>query len=323
MFRLLIVAVAAALTPAAHAQTDYPSRSIRVITVASAGSGTDAITRLFATKMGPILKTNFVVDNRPAAGGALAMEAVAKSPPDGYTIALGGFSASTLLPIVRSKLSYDPIKDFEPIGQIGTAAILMVAANDVPANNVKELIAYAKASPNGLMYASWGIGSTGHFCGELLNQRGGIKMTHVPYKGVAPVVNDLLGGQVRLALVDMPTGSPLVKSGRVKAIGSCVTRSPSLPDVRGFSEDGIDFSGKSALAPMFAYYAPAGTPQPILDKLGMTLKQVVEMPDVAAKLLELGVTPDFVPGGKYRTLLTEGIPQWREIAVKSNIKADD
>jgi tripartite-type tricarboxylate transporter receptor subunit TctC len=323
MRKLFTIALAATAVTTAQAQTDYPNKPIRLITIASPGGGGDTIARLIAEKMAPLLKTTFVVDNRPGAGGALAMDAVAKATPDGYTIGLGGFSSNVLLPIVRAKMSYDAVKDFAPIAQIGTASILMIASNDVPANNTKELVALAKKSPDGLMYASWGIGSTGHFCGELLNQRSGTKLTHVPYKGVGPIMNDIMGGQIKLAFVDMATGSPLVKSGRVKAIGSCVMRSPSLPEVRGFAEDGVDFTGKSPLLPMWAFYAPAGTPKPIVDKLGVAMKQVVEQPEVKAKLLELGVNADFVPGEAYRELLAAGIPQWREIATKSNIKADE
>lgn len=320
LFTLAFAGLAAA---AAHAQADYPSKPIRLITVASAGGGGDTIARMVTEKMAPLLKANFIIDNRPGAGGAMAMEAVAKAAPDGYTIGLGGFSSNVLLPIVRSKMTYDSVKDFAPIAQIGTASILLAATKDFPANNVKELIALDKKAPGSLLYASWGIGSTGHFCGELLNQRAGTQLTHVPYKGIGPIMNDLLGGQIKLAFVDMATGSPMVKSGRVKALGACVARSPSLPEVRGFAEDGVDFAGKSALAPMWAFYAPAGTPKPIVDKLGAALKQVVEMPDVKAKLLELGVNAEFTPGDKYRDLLAAGIPQWREIAAKSNIKVEE
>lgn len=324
MFKVLALALAALPAFAAHAQGDYPSKPIRLITVASAGGGGDAIARLFADKMTPLVKTTFVVDNKPGAGGALAMDSLAKSPADGYTIGLGGFTSNVLLPIVRARMSYDSVKDFAPIAQIGTASILLMATNDVPANNVKELVALARKSPrDSLMYASWGIGSTGHFCGELLNQRSGISLSHVPYKGVGPIMNDMLGGLIKLAFIDMATGSPLVKSGRVKALGACVTRSPSLPDVRGFAEDGVDFSGKSALAPMWAFYAPAGTPKPVIEKLTQAMKQVVDMPDVQAKLLEFGVTADFVPGDRYRDLLAAGIPQWKEIATKSHIQVEE
>ena len=328
MYKSIALALPIALTllaaGTAQAQADYPVRPVRMLTVASAGGGGDAIARLYADRMATLLKGSFIVDNRPGAGGALAMDAVAKAAPDGYTIGLGGFTSNVLLSIVRAKMSYDSVKDFAPIAQIGTASILLIAANDVPANNTKELIALAKSGPkDALAYASWGVGSTGHFCGELLNQRAGIAMRHIPYKSVSTIMNDIMGGQIKLATIDMASGGPLVKSGRVKAIGSCVQRSPSLPDVRGFAEDGIDFAGKSALAPMWAFYAPAGTPKSIVDKLTQAMRQVTEMPDVKAKLLEFGVTADFLPGEVFRELLTAGIPQWKEIATKSNIHVEE
>ena len=323
MLKPLIALAGALLALAANAQSDYPSRPIKLITVASAGGGGDTIARLYAEKLTPILKTTFIVDNRPGAGGAMAMDGVAKAIPDGYTIGLGGFSSNVLLPIVRAKIGYDSVKDFAPIAQIGTASILLVASNDFPANNLKELIAMEKKAPGSQMYASWGIGSTGHFCGELLNQRAGTHFTHVPYKGVSAIMTDLIGGQIKLALVDMGTGTPMVKAGRVKALGSCVERSPSLPEVRGFAEDGVDFVGKSVLLPMWAFYAPTGTPKPILDKLTAAFKLVTESPDVKARLLDLGVTADYMAGDKYHEVLAAGIPQWKEIATKSNIKVDE
>ena len=316
------LALGLALSGAAQAQADYPNRPIRFVTISTAGSGGDAIARLFADKMGPLLKGSFFIDNKPGAGGAIAADQVAKAPADGYTILLGGFTSHVLLAAVRPKLSYDPAKDFDPIGQIGTAAILLVATNDVPANNLKELIAHAKAQPDSLMYGSWGVGSTGHFCGELLGQRAQLKLTHVAYKGVGPLQNDLLGGQIKVALVDMATASPLVKAGRLKGIAACISRSPSLPDVRGYEEDGIDFSGKSVTAPMWALYAPAGTPKPVMEKLSAAMKQVVEMPDVKEKLLGFGVKADFVGTEAFRKLLADGVPQWREIARQSQIVID-
>jgi len=312
-----------ALVNSAHAQGDYPSKPIRFVLVSSAGSGGDAIGRLLADKMAPLLKASFVVDNRPGAGGALAGDAVAKAPPDGYTIGLGGFSSHVLLPITKPKFPYDPVKDFAMVGQFGTASILLVASNDYPASNLKEFIAYAKKSPEAPLYASWGTASTGHFCGELLSQRAGIKLTHVPYKGVAAIQNDMYGGQIKLGFVDMATGTPMVQSGRVKAIASCLARSPSLPNVRGYIEDGVDLGGKEAVSPMWAVYAPAATPKPVVDKLSAALKQVVEMPDVKAKLLDFGVTTDFMAGEAYRQHLAAGLQQWREIATKANIKLED
>lgn len=306
----------------AAAQADYPSKPIRFVMISTAGSGGDALGRFLADRMAPLIKGSFVIDNKPGAGGAIAADAVAKAPADGYTLLLGGFTSQVLLASVRPKLPYDPVKDFEPIGQIGTAAILFVAANDFPASNLKEYIAWARKSADAPLYASWGVGSTGHFCGELLNQRAQLKMSHVPYKGVGPIQNDLLGGQLKLAFVDMATGTPMVKAGKVKALASCISRSPSLPDVGSYEEDGVDFSGKSVAAPMWAIYAPAGTPRPVVDKLAGALKKVVETPEVQAQLLNFGVKAEFSTGEPYRQRLANGIREWRDIAQKSGITID-
>lgn len=303
--------------------SDYPSRHIRMITVASAGGGGDSIARMFASKMGEILGTTIIVENRPGAGGAIAMDALARSPNDGYTMGLSGFSASVLVPIVRTKTPYDVQKDFVPVGMIGTAPILLAATNDFPANNVQELIAYAKANPDKrLMYASWGVGSTGHFCGELLNQRAGIEIEHIPYNGVGQIMSDMLGGQIQLAQLDMASGTPLVTSGRIKALGSCVERSPSLPDVRGYKEDGVSFDADSALQPMWPFFMPAGTSPEIVDKLAAAMQQVMAMPEVNQQLIDYGVTPGFVNSRDFQKLLADGIPQWREIATRSNIQVE-
>ena len=322
MLKLLLVAAALTAACGAHAQADYPNKPIRFITISAAGAGGDAIARLFAEKMGPILKTTMFVDNKPGAAGAIGADAGAKAAPDGYTILLGGFTSHVLLPAVRPKLPYDPPKDFDPIGQIGTASIVLMAPLDFPANNVKELVAMAKSKPGELLYGSWGIGSTGHFCGELLAQRAQVKWTHVPYKSMAPLQNDVMGGQIKLAFFDTASGAALLKTGRVKALGMCVARSPMMPEVRGFEEDGIDFSGKTVTQPMWALYAPAGTPKPILEKLSSALRQSLEMPDVRERMLSFGVKVEFIGTEPFRKVLADGIQQWREIAVKSNIVID-
>ena len=245
MRRLLIAALASfACAAQAQAQADYPSRPIRFVLISAAGSGVDALGRLLGDKMAPLIKGSFVMDNKPGASGAIATDFIAKAPADGYTIGIGGATTHVLLPASNPKLSYDSIKDFAPIGQVGTASILLIATNDFPANNAKELIALSKKSPGSVQYASWGIASTGHFCGELFNLRTQAQMSHIPYKSVVQIQTDMLGGHVKLAYVDMASGSPMVKSGKVKAITACTSRSPSLPDVSSYDDEGIDFAGK-------------------------------------------------------------------------------
>lgn len=319
--RKLLIAVVTTAAFAAQAQTaaDYPSKPIRFILISAAGSGGDTLGRMLADKMGPLLKGSFFVDNKPGAGGAIATELAAKAPPDGYTIALGGATTHVLLPASNPKLRYDSVKDFAPIGQVGTASILLIATNDFPANNVKELVDLSKKSPGSVQYASWGTGSTGHFCGELFNLRTQAQMSHIPYKSVAQIQTDMLGGHIKLAYVDMASGSPMVKAGRVKAITACTSRSPSLPNVSSYDDEGIDFAGKRMGALRWAMYAPAGTPKPIVDKLSSALKTTVEMPDVKARLLELGIIAAFIPGDELGAMTAADIEAWKQIAKAANI----
>lgn len=303
----------------APAVADYPSRPIRFNLISAAGSGGDTLGRLLADKMAPIIKGTFVIENKPGAGGAIATDMTAKSAPDGYTIGLGGATTHVLLPASNPKLPYNSVKDFAPIGQVGTAAILMIATNDSPYNNVKELLAYAKANPGTVQYASWGNGSTGHFCGELFNLKTQAKMQHIPYKSVAQIQTDMLGGHVKLAYIDMASATPMVKAGRVKAITACTSRSPSLPSVSSYEDEGIDSGGKRMGAFRWAVYAPAGTPKPIVDKLASALKQVVEMPDVKARLLELGITAGFVGGDDLQVNTAQDIEGWKQVAKDAKI----
>jgi tripartite-type tricarboxylate transporter receptor subunit TctC len=321
MRHLALAALLAAGSLAAHAQgaADYPNKPIRFNLISAAGSGGDTLGRLLADKMGPMLKTAIVVENRPGAGGAIATEMTAKAPPDGYTLSLGGATTHVLLPASNPKLPYNSVKDFAPIGQVGTAAILLIAANDTPYNNLKELVAAARSTPGSLQYASWGNGSTGHFCGELLNLKTQAKMQHIPYKSVTQIQTDILGGHIKLAYVDMASGTPMVKAGRVKAITSCTSRSPSLPAVSSYEDEGIDFSGKRMGALRWALYAPAGTPRPIVDKLAAALHATVDMPDVKARLLELGISAAFVSGDELQTMTAQDIAAWKQVAKEANI----
>ena len=207
-------------------------------------------------------------------------------------------------------------------GRIGTASIILIAANDLPANNLQELVALAKAKPGSLQYASWGSGSTGHFCGELLNLKTRATLSHIPYKSVAQIQNDILGGHIKLGWVDMASGTPMVKSGRVKALATCPSRSPSLPDVPSYEEEGIDFGGKRTGELGWALYAPAGTPKPIVDKLAGALRATVEIPEVKARLLSMGIRADFLAGDEFSEVTAKAIDIWKQVATEAKITND-
>jgi len=321
-FRNIFAAVAlGVVTHVAQAQGGYPEKPIRFVLGTGAGSGADTVARLLADKMGPLLNGTFVIDNRPGAGGSIAAEAVARAAPDGYTMLLGGYTTHVLLPTINSNLPYDPIKDFTPIGSAATASILVVANNDFPANNLKELMALAKSKP-GLQYASWGNGSTGHFCAELLNQKRQLGMEHIPYKTTSQIVTDVIGGHVQLAYLDVASGAPMVKAGRAKAIGQCVSRNAVLPDVGSYEDEGIDVDGMKVSPPMQAFFFPANTPKPIVDKVAAALKTVLEMPDVKARMLEMGNIAAFENGETLKAHLISDAKAWKIIAERANITAN-
>ncbi len=321
MKKLLLAAALSVVALVASAQSappaSYPTKPIHLLLPFSAGGGGDVLGRLLADRMGKRLNESIFVDNKPGAAGTIGTNVVAMSAPDGYTITIGGMSTHTLAPATYAKLPYDPIKDFATIGRIGTSAIVMVATNDFPANNLKEFVALAKAKP-GVQYASWGPGSTGHFCGEILAQKAGIQLEHVPFKGASQIMNDMLGGHISVGFVDMATGTPFVKDGRVKALGVCTQRSPSLPQVASYKEQGIDFDKTLG----WVMYAPANTPKPIVDKLSATLQATLKEPEVVSKLLALGITADFLSGEEQAAANARDIPIWRKIAQDANLKLE-
>ncbi len=314
---VLAAACAVAAAQPAAAPADYPSKPVHLLLPFSAGGGGDVLGRILADRMGKRLNQPFVVDNKPGAAGTIGTHTVATSPADGYTITIGGMSTHTLAPATYPKLPYDPLKDFATIGRIGTSAIVMVAAKDFPANDIKEFIALAKAKP-GVQYASWGPGSTGHFCGEVLAQKAGVQLTHVPFKGASQIMTDILGGHIGVGFVDMATGTPFVKEGRVKALGVCTQRSPSLPDVASYKEQGIDFDKTLS----WVMYAPAGVPKPILDKLAAALQATLKEPEVVSKLVALGITADYLSGSEQAAANAIDIPIWRKIAQDANLKLE-
>ncbi len=314
---VLAAACAVAAAQPAAAPADYPNKPVHLLLPFSAGGGGDVLGRILADRMGKRLNQSIVVENKPGAAGTIGTHTVATSPADGYTITIGGMSTHTLAPATYPKLPYDPLKDFATIGRIGTSAIVMVAAKDFPANDIKEFVAMAKAKP-GVQYASWGPGSTGHFCGEVLAQKAGVQLTHVPFKGASQIMTDILGGHIGVGFVDMATGTPFVKDGRVKALGVCTQRSPSLPDVASYKEQGIDFDKTLS----WVMYAPAGVPKPIVDKLAAALQATLKEPEVVSKLVALGITADYLSGSEQAAANAIDIPIWRKIAQDANLKIE-
>ncbi|MFH1044234.1 MAG: tripartite tricarboxylate transporter substrate binding protein [Pseudomonadota bacterium] len=268
----------------------YPTRPVRVVVPNAAGGAFDTITRAFAPQLSAALGQPIVPDNRPAAGGVAGVEYVAKAVPDGYTLLTAGVSQMVLNKHFYAKLPYDPERDFAPIGMIGDLVFALFVHTSMPANNLQELIAYAKANPGKLNYGSAGVGQSFHLAMELLQQRTGAQMTHVPYKGTAPANQDLIAGRIQV-MFSPPNAQMLsyVRDGRLRALASVSRkRLPALPEVPTFDEAGIrnlDVAGWSAM------FSPAGTPKDVVARLNRELVRVLNLPELAKAYDALSMLP--------------------------------
>jgi tripartite-type tricarboxylate transporter receptor subunit TctC len=318
-FRAIVLSLLALLSaaPSARAEdaNDYPSRKIKMLLPFAAGGGGDVLGRLLADRMGKRLGQTIYVENRTGAAGTIGAQQAATSPADGYTIMIGGMTTHVLAPAVYPNLPYDPIKDFTTIGRIGTSGILLVATPDFAANDLHALAEMSKKGEP-VQYGTWGVGSTGHFCGEILSQKGGVRLQHVPFSGAARLANDMIGGHISVGLVDMATGTPLVKDGKLKGLAVCGGRSPSLPQVASYKEQGVDFERSLS----WVMYAPAGVPAPIAQKLSGALKESLAEPDIVERLLALGITAEFIAGDQQRDINARDIEAWKQVATDAKIE---
>ncbi len=281
------LALAACTLPAAHAQGSYPSKPIRLIVPFATGGVSDTSARIVAEKLGQQLGQQVVVDNKPGAAGNIGTQMVAAAEPDGYTLLLGYDGTLVINPNVYAKVPFDPIKDFAPIGKIGDAVLIVVVNPKLGASNLAELQAVAKSTAGGLSFGSAGTGSTTHLAGEMLHQRTGMPLTHVPYKGGGQAMGDLVGGTLPMLYTAVAGAMPFIKGNQIRPIAvSSRQRVPSLPDVPTFIEAGLkDFEFNSWVSLL----APARTPQPVIDKLNQALQKVLTAPDMRERLGTLGI----------------------------------
>jgi tripartite-type tricarboxylate transporter receptor subunit TctC len=273
-------------THAATATPGYPSRPIRWVVTFPAGGGTDIVARTLSPKLSEALGQPLVIDNRGGASGAIGTEIVARAAPDGHTLLFGTSGALGVLPLLTSKLPYDPFRDFSPISLLVVIPQLLVVHHGFAASSLKELIALAKVSPGKLNYATSGLGSPNHLATELFNTMAGVSTTQVPYKGAAPGIADLLGGQVQFMFNPMPALVPHVKSGKLKALGvGGAVRSPALPEVPTVAEAGLP--GYEYVL-WYGFFAPAKTPAPIVARLNEHVLAILAQPDVVQRLAAQG-----------------------------------
>lgn len=264
----------------------YPTRPIRFIVPFAPGGSTDTLARTIGQKLSDALGQQVVVDNRSGGNGNIGMEIVARAAPDGYTIVLGYIANLAIGPSLYAKLPFDPVRDFAPITQIATSPNILVVHPSVPARTFREFIAYARANPNKVNFASASVASVGHLAGELLNQAAGIHMQHVPYKGSGQAVIDLVGGQVQAMFSGMSSVMPHIKSGKLRALAvTGAQRSPAAPDVPTIAESGFP---KFEATAWYGVLAPAGTPGPVISRLHDEIVRALKMPDVRERLENVG-----------------------------------
>jgi tripartite-type tricarboxylate transporter receptor subunit TctC len=310
------LALAAAAPHAALAQANWPEQPIHFIVPYPPGGGTDVIARIVQERFQRELGQPIIIDNRGGAAGSLGTDLAAKSAPDGYTV-LFTLSSHTINPAFYPKLPFDTVKDFRPVGMVASLPQILVANLAFPPNNIAELTALAKAKPGVLSFASVGNGSPGQLAGELYKLRTGTQLTHVPYRGGGPAMNDLLGGQVPLLWVSIPAAAQFVKTGKVKALAvSTLKRSAAFPDVPTMQEAGVpDFNVDS----WYAMFVPAKTPLPIVEKLNKALNAIVRDPQIREKLLQQGAegvggTPEAL--GK---IVDSELQRWAKLVKDANI----
>lgn len=301
----------AGLTAQAQDAASYPSKPVTLVVPTAAGGGTDTMARLFADRLGKALGQSFVVDNRPGANGLLGAENVLNGPADGSRLLFSYTAAMVVNPILLKTPPFDPVKDFAPIAQIGRGGNLFLVRKDLPVSTIQEFVAYAKARPGQLNYCSWGAGSGGHLAMEILMQQAGIKLTHIPYKGSAPCVQDLIGGQVDAAWSDVSSVTPFVQAGRVKAlVSSTPSRLPQLPGVPTLNEAGYKFDAYA----WYGLFAPAKTPPAIVAKLGDAMQAILKEPAVIQRMKELNFTdvPVLTPD-QFKAQVAKDYRSWREL----------
>ena len=286
---LTAAALAIALTCAGAAQAQYPNRPVRIIVPFPPGGAVDILARTIGQIISKPLGQNVIVDNRAGGAGAVGSELAAKSTPDGHTLLMGSTTTISINPSLFTKLSYDPLKDFVPVTLVAFVPHLLVINAAIPAANLREFIAYAKARPGQVNYASAGNGTPHHIAGEMFKQMTGLNMVHVPYKGTGPALPELIGGQVSFMSVEILAALPHVKSGRLRAMGiATAVRNPTAPDIPTVSEAGVP---GFEVTSWYGVLAPTGTPPQITARLASTISGAVATPDLREKLAAMGATP--------------------------------
>ncbi|MGE5792062.1 MAG: Bug family tripartite tricarboxylate transporter substrate binding protein [Bacteroidota bacterium] len=321
LIRTLLVAALALIALPAAAQTDYPARPVRIIVPFGPGGAADTLPRLLAQHLAPMWGQPVVVENRTGAAGNIGMEQGAKAPPDGYTLTSAPVGNLAINPHLYSKLSFDVLKDFTPITLVASVQNVLVLNPAVPANNLKELIAYAKARPGKLTYGSGGVGTQAHIGGEIFESMADLHMVHVAYKGVGDSVRDLLGGQIDMIFAQIPAVKPHIDSGKLRALGvASPKRSPALPSVPTIDE-AAGLTGFQAVS-WYAIVGPAGMPPAVVAKIQNDAARVIQLPEVRERLQGLGAEPVGSTPAQLTAAIKADYDRYGAVIKRLGIKAD-
>ena len=317
------VAACAAITLAACAgaaqAADYPQRPIQLVVPYPPGGAGDVLGRIIAKRLGVELKQSIIVENKAGAGTILGAQTVAKAEPDGYTLLLSSGTTFTVNPAVYTKLPYSPSQDFQPVGMIGRAALIIVANSQTPYSDVKGLVAAARKEGDKFSYGSFGIGTVSHFAGEMFQAEAGTHMTHIPYKGSGPAMTDLIGGQIPILFDTVVSAMPQIKSGKIKAIAvTTPQRSAFLPDVPTVAEAGYP---NVSMDTWIAVFAPKRVPADVVATLNAALTKALQDPDTQKQLRASGFDPTPMDAASVARVIEEETPRFAEIAKRAGIKA--
>ena len=298
----------------------YPSKPIRIVAPFPPGGPADILSRIIGHKLSQSWGQQVIVDNRPGAGGNIGADLVAKAAPDGYTLLLGFVGTHAINASLYAKMPYDNVKDFEPVSQIAAVTIVLVVHPSVSALSIKELIALAKSKPGQLTFGSPGNGTPQHLAGQLFNTMAGVEMLHVPYKGAVPALTDLIGGQVSMIFSSMPPALPLVKTGKIRALGvTSATRSPAAPAIPTITESGLP---GYEVNNWYGILAPRGTPKEIVSKLNAEIVKILNMPDVKESLAVQGAEPVSGTPEQFAAYIKEETEKWAKIVKYSGARLD-
>jgi len=296
----------------------FPTKPIRIIVAYTPAGATDILARAVGQKMSETFGQPVIVDNRPGANGNIGTDVAAKATPDGHTLLMVTAGTHGINPSLYRKLPWDAVKDFAPVSLVAMVPNIMVVNNSVPVKSVKEFIAHLKANPNKFNYGSPGNGSTAHLSQELFKTMTGTSMQHIPYKGSAGVMADVIGGQIIVTIDNMPVYLPQVKAGKLRALAvSAAKRSPAMPDLPTIAEAGVPGYNSSA---WFGLVAPAGTPKPVVDKLSAETQRILKLPDVNERLSALGAEPVGDRPEQFATHIKSEIAKWAKVIKDANVE---